>query len=83
MAGEIVVKDTGLGIPPDVLPHVFDCFHQGASATHPHEGTGIGLALVRAVRADDVVRGLEAAFSATATPFATSHDAHRCYPYER
>ncbi|NBC17705.1 MAG: response regulator [Bacteroidetes bacterium] len=48
IAAEIVVKDTGPGIPPDVLPHVFDRFQQGdPSATRPHEGTGIGLALAR------------------------------------
>ncbi|MFY1619887.1 SpoIIE family protein phosphatase [Micromonospora sp. WMMD736] len=42
------VVDTGVGIVPDELPHVFERFHRvpGARA-RTHEGTGIGLALVR------------------------------------
>lgn len=42
------VSDTGAGIPPDQLAHVFDRFHrvEGAPA-RTHEGTGIGLSLVR------------------------------------
>ena len=44
---EFVVRDTGIGIAPADLPHVFDRFHRikGARA-RSHEGTGIGLALV-------------------------------------
>jgi signal transduction histidine kinase/ActR/RegA family two-component response regulator len=42
------VKDTGIGIPRDLLPHVFERFRQGASsASRTHGGLGIGLALVR------------------------------------
>lgn len=45
---EIHVRDTGIGIPPDKLEHVFDRFAQlDASSTRRHEGTGIGLALSR------------------------------------
>ncbi|MFG1913573.1 SpoIIE family protein phosphatase [Micromonospora sp. NPDC048898] len=42
------VTDTGVGILPDELPHVFERFHRvpGVRA-RTHEGTGIGLALVR------------------------------------
>ncbi|MET7670420.1 SpoIIE family protein phosphatase [Micromonospora luteifusca] len=42
------VTDTGIGIVPDELPHVFERFHRvpGVRA-RTHEGTGIGLALVR------------------------------------
>jgi signal transduction histidine kinase len=45
---ELVVRDTGAGIPPDQLPHIFERFHRVAGArSRTHEGSGIGLALVR------------------------------------
>jgi signal transduction histidine kinase len=42
------VGDTGVGIPPAEIPHVFDRFHrvEGARA-RTHEGSGIGLAMVQ------------------------------------
>ena len=40
----VTVRDTGRGIPPDVLPHVFELFTQ---ATPDGRGLGIGLAVVR------------------------------------
>ena len=45
--GVLMVADSGTGIPPSDLPHVFDRFRRvrGAEA-RSHEGTGIGLALV-------------------------------------
>ena len=43
---EIIVSDTGIGIPSDQLGRVFDRFYQvDASQTREHEGSGIGLAL--------------------------------------
>lgn len=41
----IVVSDTGRGIDPDLLPHVFERFSQAKSAEQG--GLGLGLAIVR------------------------------------
>lgn len=43
---EITVKDTGIGIPSDSLPRVFERYYQ-EMGPHQAAGTGIGLALVR------------------------------------
>ncbi|MGZ8238607.1 MAG: hybrid sensor histidine kinase/response regulator [Methylobacter sp.] len=43
----IEVKDTGIGIAPDILPHVFDLFSQADhTLAHSQGGLGIGLTLV-------------------------------------
>jgi signal transduction histidine kinase/ActR/RegA family two-component response regulator len=42
------VSDTGEGIAPELLPHVFDRFRQGtAQGTRPGGGLGVGLSIVR------------------------------------
>jgi PAS domain S-box-containing protein len=71
---EITVADTGVGITPDVLPHIFERFRQGNSApTREFGGLGLGLAIVRhlvemhggAVRAASAGAGHGASFTVT------------------
>jgi PAS domain S-box-containing protein len=48
LAAELRVRDTGIGIPADELPRLFERFHRVSGARgRSHEGTGIGLALVQ------------------------------------
>jgi signal transduction histidine kinase/ligand-binding sensor domain-containing protein len=45
---EIVVRDTGIGIPKDKLPYIYDRFYQVEVSPHrSHEGSGVGLAFVK------------------------------------
>ncbi|WP_164928427.1 hybrid sensor histidine kinase/response regulator [Gloeobacter violaceus] len=47
-AAEVAVSDSGLGIAPHLLPHVFERFRQAdSSSTRSHGGLGLGLAIVR------------------------------------
>src|SRR5262245_1770938 len=71
---ELRVSDTGQGIHPDLLPHVFDRLRQGDStSTRAHGGVGIGLALVRhlvelhggGVHAESLGEGQGATFTVT------------------
>jgi len=44
----IIVKDNGVGIPPEDLPDIFKRFHRGRNAAG-YPGSGLGLAIVKAI----------------------------------
>jgi signal transduction histidine kinase len=44
---ELSVTDTGIGIPPEDLPHVFDEFRQVDGIAKAQQGTGLGLSIAR------------------------------------
>ncbi len=44
----LAVRDTGVGIKPEALPHIFERFYQGDSA-RASTGTGLGLAIAKAL----------------------------------
>lgn len=49
-AARLAVRDRGIGIPADKLPHVFDDYYRTTEATrHNQSSTGLGLAVVRLV----------------------------------
>jgi signal transduction histidine kinase len=79
-AAELVVRDTGTGIPEAELPHLFERFHRVEGARgRSFEGSGIGLALVQelvrlhggAIRVESTL-GAGSAFTVT-LPLGTAH----------
>lgn len=78
---EISVNDSGEGILPEFLPHVFDRFRQQDSSTmRKHQGLGLGLSIVKqlvelhggSVRADSPGQGLGSTF-VVSLPVAAIH----------
>ncbi len=51
----VVVQDTGIGIPADDLPHLFDSFHRASNANQALPGAGVGLSIAK--RTFDAHRG--------------------------
>jgi signal transduction histidine kinase len=45
---ELWVKDTGIGIPAEDLPHIFSRFHRARNAAG-YPGSGLGLAIIKAI----------------------------------
>ena len=51
-AVRLVVQDSGPGIPPEHLPHIFDRFYKGDASragTNVPSGSGLGLSIVKAI----------------------------------
>jgi signal transduction histidine kinase len=46
---EVVVQDTGIGIPAQDLPRIFERFYQVDRARGPQRGTGLGLAITQEI----------------------------------
>lgn len=44
----LVIHDTGIGIPPEDMPNIFQRFHRGRNAA-AYPGSGLGLAIVKAI----------------------------------
>jgi PAS domain S-box-containing protein len=93
-AVQIHVRDTGIGIPPEFLPYVFDRFRQAEGAsTRLYGGLGLGLAIVRhlvelhggTVSANSAGEGRGATFTVTLplkAPPAASLDPEMKHPSE-
>jgi len=79
-AAELVVRDTGTGVPAAEMPRLFERFHRVENARgRTHEGSGIGLALVQelvklhggSITAESVV-GTGTTFTAS-VPLGSAH----------
>lgn len=44
---QVEVSDTGIGIPEEALPHLFEEFYRASNAKATETGTGLGLAIVK------------------------------------
>jgi signal transduction histidine kinase len=81
---ELVVRDTGTGIPAHELPHIFERFHRVRNArARTHEGTGIGLALVQELvrlHGGEITVASEVGGGTTFTPLRSQSARHTCPP---
>lgn len=46
---ELSIRDSGIGIAPETLPHIFDRFYRAEQKVHTLQGTGIGLSIVKEI----------------------------------
>ncbi len=46
---KVSVEDTGVGIAPEHIPHLFDRFWRADQARHGRGGTGLGLSIAQAI----------------------------------
>jgi CheY-like chemotaxis protein len=81
----IVVSDTGAGIPPDFLPHLFERFRQAETTqTRGHGGLGLGLSIAQhivsahggSIRAESAGEGKGATFTVE-LPLLTAEERRR------
>lgn len=88
---EISVADTGIGIDPGFLPHMFERFRQAdASTTRRHGGLGLGLAIVKqlvelhggTIRAKSPGEGHGSTFTIVLplAPVRAAHEEQRVHP---
>jgi signal transduction histidine kinase/ActR/RegA family two-component response regulator len=89
---EITVNDSGRGIKPEFLPHVFERFRQAdASTTRQYGGLGLGLSIVKQlvelhgghIRATSAGEGLGATFIVSLPMVAVHSDENREHPTSR
>ena len=75
----ISVADTGYGISPDALPHIFERYYQ-ANGSHQASGTGIGLALVKSLADLHEAQVSVDSHEGQGSRFTLSLDIHNNYP---
>jgi PAS domain S-box-containing protein len=87
----IVVRDTGVGIAPDFLPHIFERFRQAGTGARRAGGLGLGLSIVRHIvemhggsaHAESAGEGQGAVFTVRLPIMEAGEEAQRVPPISR